>query len=124
MKLKINPKYKLSEETIQFKKWIEREITKHDLRYENMDLLCNAILLFEACQRATESIMNDGAVLDTMKGKSTNPEVDVLTKNLKNVVMILNEYGMTLKSRTKLKGKETQEEESPMDYIVKMNGKK
>lgn len=119
-------KYKIpenvSDETTRFIKDVLKELNKTK-SIQNIDLgaLNMLTVSYEMYLQASEMLLREGAVLRNKYGDIIpHPAQTIATKNYAQVMKIMTEYGLTIKSRTQMKvGNTADEKESPVDKFFK-----
>ena len=75
---------------------------------------------YEMYLQATDILLADGPVVMIKYERAANPAQNIATKNYAQVMKIMTEYGLTIKSRGNIKEmKSDKEEESPLDRFIK-----
>jgi P27 family predicted phage terminase small subunit len=70
--------------------------------------------------QATEIMLQEGPVIMIKYERAANPAQNIATKNYAQVMKIMTEYGLTIKSRGSIKSlKSDKEEDSPLDQFLK-----
>lgn len=112
---------KLSEETQKFMKDVLKELNARKA-IQNIDLgaLRMLAISYEMYLQATEILLEEGPVILIKYEKAANPAQNVATKNYAQVMKIMTEYGLTIKSRGNIKAmKSDDKDESPLDQFIK-----
>ena len=117
----------LSDETQKFMRDVVKELNKRKI-IQSIDLGALRMLAtsYEMYLQATDILLADGPVVMIKYERAANPAQNIATKNYAQVMKIMTEYGLTIKSRGNIKEmKSDKEEESPLDrFIKKAPGKK
>ncbi|MFV0326878.1 MAG: phage terminase small subunit P27 family [Bacteroides xylanisolvens] len=95
----------VSLETSKFIKDVLKELNKNNA-IQNIDLgaLNMLTVSYEMYLQASEMLLNEGAVLRNKYGDIIpHPAQTIATKNYGQVMKIMTEYGLTIKSRTSMK---------------------
>lgn len=108
----------ISDETAKFIKDVLKELNKKDV-IQNIDLgaLNMLTVSYEMFLQASDALLDDGPVIANKYGDSIpHPAQTVATKNYNQVMKIMTEYGLTIKSRTNIKSIGTdKKEKSPLE---------
>lgn len=125
--VKFNMPDGLSDETQKFMRDVVKELNKRKI-IQSIDLGALRMLAtsYEMYLQATDILLADGPVVMIKYERAANPAQNIATKNYAQVMKIMTEYGLTIKSRGNIKEmKSDKEEESPLDkFIKKALGKK
>lgn len=116
----------LSDETVIFMKDVIRELNARKI-IKNIDLGAMRMLStsYEMYLQSTEILLKEGAIVQIKHEKAMNPAQNVATKNYAQVIKIMTEYGLTVKSRQAIKElKPTDADKSPLDDYFKKKGNK
>lgn len=111
----------LSEETQKFMRDVVKELNARKA-IQNIDLgaLRMLAISYEMYLQATDILLEDGPVIMIKYEKAANPAQNIATKNYAQVMKIMTEYGLTIKSRGNIKAmKADDKEESPLDKFIK-----
>ena len=111
----------LSDETQKFIKDVVKELNARKA-IQNIDLGAIRMLAtsYEMYLQATEILLEEGPVIMIKYEKAANPAQNIATKNYAQVMKIMTEYGLTIKSRGSIKSlKSDKEEDSPLDAFIK-----
>lgn len=115
---------KLSEETQAFMRDVVKELNKRKaIQAIDLGALRMLATSYEMYLQATEIMLNDGPVVMIKYEKAANPAQNIATKNYAQVMKIMTEYGLTVKSRSTISTMKTADtESSPLDEFI--NGSK
>ncbi|OAV68679.1 Phage terminase, small subunit [Bacteroidales bacterium Barb6XT] len=93
----------LSEETSTFMTDVIKELNKRRV-IQNIDLGALRMLAtsYETYKRATDAVLKDGAVIEINRTPTLNPAQNAATKSYSQVMKIMTEYGLTIKSRSNI----------------------
>ncbi len=119
--VKFNMPANLSEETQKFMKDVVKELNARKA-IQNIDLgaLRMLAISYEMYLQATEILLEEGPVILIKYEKAANPAQNVATKNYAQVMKIMTEYGLTIKSRGNIKiMKADGKEDSPLEQFLK-----
>lgn len=111
----------LSEETQKFMRDVVRELNARKA-IQNIDLgaLRMLAISYEMYLQATDILLEEGPVVMIKYEKAANPAQNIATKNYAQVMKIMTEYGLTIKSRGNIKAMKTDDkEDSPLDKFIK-----
>lgn len=112
----------VSEETSRFIRDVLKELNKKNA-IQNIDLgaLNMLTVSYEMYLQASEKLLSDGPLINNKYGDVIpHPAQTIATKNYAQVMKIMTEYGLTIKSRTSMKSTGSDEkEESPLDKFFK-----
>jgi P27 family predicted phage terminase small subunit len=110
----------LSEETRKFIDDVIRELTERDvlesIDYGAMRMLATS---YEMYKRATERLLKEGPVITVNYVKAVNPAQASATKNYAQVMKIMTEYGLTIKSRSHITSMNVDKSDSALDQFFK-----
>lgn len=115
---------RLSEETQDFMRDVVKELNKRKA-IQTIDLGALRMLAtsYEMYLQATEIMLIDGPIVMIKYEKAANPAQNIATKNYAQVMKIMTEYGLTVKSRSTISTMKTADtESSPLDEFI--NGPK
>lgn len=110
-----------SPETQKFMRDVLKELNARKV-IQNIDLGALRMLAtsYEMYLQATEIMLEEGPVVLIKYEKAANPAQNVATKNYAQVMKIMTEYGLTIKSRGNIKVlKSDREDDSPLDAFLK-----
>lgn len=110
-----------SDETQKFMRDVVRELNARKAIL-NIDLGALRMLAtsYEMYLQATDILLEEGPVVMIKYEKAANPAQNIATKNYAQVMKIMTEYGLTIKSRGNIKSlKSDKEEDSPLDNFLK-----
>lgn len=112
---------KLSEETQAFMRDVVKELNKRKaIQAIDLGALRMLATSYEMYLQATEIMLNDGPVVMIKYEKAANPAQNIATKNYAQVMKIMTEYGLTVKSRSTISTMKTADtESSPFDDFIK-----
>ena len=119
--VKFNMPDGLSDETQKFMRDVVKELNKRKI-IQSIDLGALRMLAtsYEMYLQATDILLADGPVVMIKYERAANPAQNIATKNYAQVMKIMTEYGLTIKSRGNIKEmKSDKEEESPLDRFIK-----
>lgn len=119
--VKFNMPANLSEETEKFMRDVVKALNARKA-IQNIDLgaLRMLAISYEMYLQATEILLEDGPVVMIKYEKAANPAQNIATKNYAQVMKIMTEYGLTIKSRSNIKElKSDKDEETPLDKFIK-----
>lgn len=111
----------LSEETQKFMCDVVKELNARKA-IQNIDLgaLRMLAISYEMYLQSTEILLQEGPVIMIKYEKAANPAQNIATKNYAQVMKIMTEYGLTIKSRGNIKAmKANDKEDSPLDKFIK-----
>lgn len=111
----------LSDETQKFIKDVVKELNARKA-IQNIDLGAIRMLAtsYEMYLQATEILLVEGPIVMIKYERAANPAQNIAAKNYAQVMKIMTEYGLTIKSRGNIKVmKSDKEEESPLDKFIK-----
>lgn len=115
----------LSDETQKFMKDVVKELNARKA-IQNIDLGALRMLAtsYEMYLQATDIMLEEGPVVMIKYEKAANPAQNIATKNYAQVMKIMTEYGLTVKSRGNIKSmKMDKEDDSPLDEFLKKGRK-
>ena len=110
-----------SAETQKFMRDVVKELNARKA-IQNIDLGALRMLAtsYEMYLQATEIMLQEGPVIKIKYERAANPAQNIATKNYAQVMKIMTEYGLTIKSRGSIKSlKSDKEEDSPLDQFLK-----
>ena len=110
-----------SVETQKFMRDVVKELNARKA-IQNIDLGALRMLAtsYEMYLQATEIMLQEGPVIMIEYERAANPAQNIATKNYAQVMKIMTEYGLTIKSRGSIKSlKSDKEEDSPLDQFLK-----
>lgn len=115
---------KLSEETQDFMRDVVRELNKRKaIQAIDLGALRMLATSYEMYLQATEIMLDEGPIIQIKYEKAANPAQNIATKNYAQVMKIMTEYGLTVKSRSTISTMKTADTEiSPLDSFI--NGSK
>lgn len=115
---------KLSEETQDFMRDVVKELNKRKaIQAIDLGALRMLATSYEMYLQATEIMLIDGPIVMIKYEKAANPAQNIATKNYAQVMKIMTEYGLTVKSRSTISTMKTVDtESSPLDSFI--NGAK
>lgn len=111
----------LSEETEDFMKDVVKELNKRKA-IQTIDLGALRMLAtsYEMYLQATQIMLQEGPIVMIKYEKAANPAQNIATKNYAQVMKIMTEYGLTVKSRSTISSMKTSDtESSPLDAFLK-----
>ncbi|OAV70761.1 Phage terminase, small subunit [Bacteroidales bacterium Barb4] len=93
----------LSEETSTFMTDVIKELNKRRV-IQNIDFGALRMLAtsYETYKRATDAVLKDGAIIEINRTPTLNPAQNAATKSYSQVMKIMTEYGLTIKSRSNI----------------------
>lgn len=115
----------ISDETQKFIKDVVKELNARKA-IQNIDLGAIRILAvsYEMFLQATDILLEEGPIVTIKYEKAANPAQNIATKNYAQVMKIMTEYGLTIKSRGNIKAmKSNTEEDSVLDEFLKKGAK-
>lgn len=110
-----------SDETQKFMRDVVKELNARKA-IQNIDLGALRMLAtsYEMYLQATDIMLEEGPVVMIKYEKAANPAQNIATKNYAQVMKIMTEYGLTIKSRGSIKSlKFDKEKDSPLDTFLK-----
>jgi P27 family predicted phage terminase small subunit len=110
-----------SDETQKFMRDVVKELNARKA-IQNIDLGALRMLAtsYEMYLQATDIMLEEGPVVMIKYDKAANPAQNIATKNYAQVMKIMTEYGLTIKSRGSIKSlKSDKEKDSPLDTFLK-----
>lgn len=112
---------KLSEETQDFMRDVVKELNKRKaIQAIDLGALRMLATSYEMYLQATEIMLSDGPVVMIKYEKAANPAQNIATKNYAQVMKIMTEYGLTVKSRSTISTMKTADtDSSPLDSFIK-----
>lgn len=115
---------KLSEETQDFMRDVVKELNKRKaIQAIDLGALRMLATSYEMYLQATEIMLDEGPIIQIKYEKAANPAQNIATKNYAQVMKIMTEYGLTVKSRSTISTMKTADTEiSPLDSFI--NGPK
>lgn len=115
---------RLSEETQDFMRDVVKELNKRKaIQAIDLGALRMLATSYEMYLQATEIMLIDGPIVMIKYEKAANPAQNIATKNYAQVMKIMTEYGLTVKSRSTISTMKTGDtESSPLDEFI--NGAK
>lgn len=115
---------KLSEETQDFMRDVVKELNKRKaIQAIDLGALRMLATSYEMYLQATEIMLDEGPIIQIKYEKAANPAQNIATKNYAQVMKIMTEYGLTVKSRSTISTMKTTDTEiSPLDSFI--NGSK
>lgn len=119
--VKFNMPDGLSDETQKFMRDVVKELNARKA-IQNIDLGALRMLAtsYEMYLQATDIMLEEGPVVMIKYEKAANPAQNIATKNYAQVMKIMTEYGLTIKSRGSIKSmKSDKKEDSPLDIFLK-----
>lgn len=81
-----------------------------------LDLLATSYSMY---MKASEELMHQDLTVKTSQGVGKNPLIGIAKDALNQSVLIMKEFGLTVKSRSNLKPAQAEEEESALERFVK-----
>jgi P27 family predicted phage terminase small subunit len=110
----------LSKETKKFIEDVIRELTERGV-LESIDSASMSMLAtsYEMYRRATAILLRKGPVVVINYAKAVNPAQTVATKSYAQVIKIMTEYGLTVKSRSHIQSMNVDKSESQLDLFFK-----
>lgn len=111
----------LSDEAQKFMKDVVKELNARKA-IQNIDLGALRMLAtsYEMYLRATQQLLEEGPVIMIKYEKAAHPAQNIATKNYAQVMKIMTEYGLTIKSRGNIKAmKSDNEEKSPLEEFIR-----
>lgn len=122
MAVKFSIPKNVSKETGAFMKNVIKELNQKNV-IQNIDLGAIKMLCvsYEMYLQASEILLDEGCILVNKYGdRIPNPAQTIATKNYAQVIKIMTEYGLTIKSRTSMKSvNDGDKEESPLDKFLR-----
>lgn len=80
---------------------------------------------YEMYLQATQIMLEEGPIVMIKYEKAANPAQNIATKNYAQVMKIMTEYGLTVKSRSTISSMKTADtESSPLDAFLKGSNKR
>lgn len=122
MAVKFSIPKNVSKETGAFMKNVIKELNKknaiQDIDLGAIKMLC---VSYEMYLQASEMLLDEGCIYRNKYGdKIPNPAQTIATKNYAQVMKIMTEYGLTIKSRASIKSvSDGEKEESPLNKFFK-----
>ena len=119
--VKFNMPDGLSDETQKFMRDLVKELNARKA-IQNIDLGALRMLAtsYAMYLQATDIMLEEGPVVMIKYEKAANPAQNIATKNYAQVMKIMTEYGLTIKSRGSIKSmKSDKKEDSPLDIFLK-----
>lgn len=115
----------VSEETEKFMKAIIRELrAKQKIDVIDSGALNMLMTSYEMYLQATEKLLDEGPITSTRFGDSVpNPAQTIASKNYNQVLAIMKEYGLTVKSRAKMKDTGKDEQKSALEEFLQSKKK-
>ncbi|WP_042372628.1 phage terminase small subunit P27 family [Bacteroides neonati] len=116
----------LSEETEDFMKDVVKELNKRKA-IQSIDLGALRMLAtsYEMYLQSTQIMLKEGPIVMIKYEKAANPAQNIATKNYAQVMKIMTEYGLTVKSRSTISTmKSVEEDNSPLDKFINNSKKK
>ncbi|MFK2323609.1 phage terminase small subunit P27 family [Bacteroides fragilis] len=100
----------LSDETQKFIKDVVKELNARKA-IQNIDLGAIRMLAtsYEMYMQATDILLKEGPVIEIKYEKAANPAQNIATKNYAQVMKIMTEYGLTIKSRGNIKAMKSED---------------
>lgn len=116
----------LSSETQAFMKDVIKELNKRNaIQAIDLGALRMLATSYEMYLQATEIMLNEGPIVLIKYEKAANPAQNIATKNYAQVMKIMTEYGLTVKSRSTISTmKSVEEDNSPLDEFIRKSNKK
>lgn len=116
----------LSAETQAFMKDVIKELNKRNaIQAIDLGALRMLATSYEMYLQATEIMLNEGPIVLIKYEKAANPAQNIATKNYAQVMKIMTEYGLTVKSRSTISTmKSVEEDNSPLDEFIRKSNKK
>ncbi|MDR1883002.1 MAG: P27 family phage terminase small subunit [Prevotella sp.] len=110
----------LSDETEKFMNDVISELNERGV-IEDIDLGAMRMLAtsYEMYKRATELLLRDGPVVVVNFARVVNPAQASATKNYAQVIKIMTEYGLTIKSRAHISSMNVEKSDTPLDNYFK-----
>lgn len=110
----------VSGETAKFMKAIIRELrAKQKLDVLDSGALNMLMTSYEMYLQATERLLDEGPVTMSRLGDDVpNPAQTIASKNYNQVLAIMKEYGLTVKSRAKMKDTGSDEQKSALEEFL------
>lgn len=110
----------LSDETQKFIRDVVKELNARKA-IKNIDLGALRMLAtsYEMYLQATNILLEEGPVVIIKFERAANPAQNIATKNYAQVMKIMTEYGLTIKSRVNIKPLKEKEDDSPLDQFIK-----
>ncbi|MDR1582076.1 MAG: phage terminase small subunit P27 family [Prevotellaceae bacterium] len=120
MMMKFNMPDGLSEETKKFITDVIRELNKREI-IESIDHGAMRMLAtsYEMYVRASNILIKEGPVIVIDYSKVVNPAQTVATKSYAQVIKIMTEYGLTVRSRSHIKEMNAGNSDTPLDSFFK-----
>jgi P27 family predicted phage terminase small subunit len=121
MAIKLHIQECLSEETKIFMRDVMRELNSRK-SIKNIDLGAMRMLAtsYEMYVQATNILLKEGCIVQIKYERAMNPAQNVATKNYAQVIKIMTEYGLTLKSRQSIKELRSGDENAtPIDEYLR-----
>lgn len=111
---------KLSEETQDFMRDVVKELNKRKaIQAIDLGALRMLATSYEMYLQATEIMLDEGPIIQIKYEKAANPAQNIATKNYAQVMKIMTEYGLTVKSRSTISTMKTADtERSPLDSFI------
>lgn len=112
---------KLSEETQDFMRDVVKELNKRKaIQAIDLGALRMLATSYEMYLQATDIMLDEGPIVQIKYEKAANPAQNIATKNYAQVMKIMTEYGLTVKSRSTISTMKTADtESSPLDSFIK-----
>lgn len=110
----------VSAETSTFMKAIIRELrAKQKIDVIDSGALNMLMTSYEMYLQATERLLREGPITSTRFGDDVpNPAQTIASKNYNQVLAIMKEYGLTVKSRSKMKDTGSDEQKSVLEEFL------
>lgn len=112
----------VDEETSVFMRDVLKKLNKKNV-IQNIDLgaLNMLCISYEMYLQSSKILLKEGCITSNKYGdRIPHPAQTIATKNYGQVMKIMTEYGLTIKSRTSIKtGKDEVKKESPLDQFFK-----
>lgn len=113
----------LTDEAKQFTDAVIANLKKND-KLDKIDT-ASLYILTKACDnyiKANKHLDEEGMTFTSDRGNiSISPYFKIVRDSEKTILMLLTEYGCTLRSRQKLKGIDSEVEESPLEKFLASN---
>lgn len=112
----------VSKETGTFMRNVIKELnSKNSIQDIDLGAIKMLCVSYEMYLQASEILLKEGCISVNKYGdKIPNPAQTIATKNYSQVIKIMTEYGLTIKSRTSMKSNnDGNGEESPLDKFLK-----
>lgn len=121
MAVKFIPPKGLNKETVVFIKSAIKKLNEAKA-IEDIDLGAIRMLAtsYDMYLRASEILADKGPIISDYRGDpKPNPAASIVSKSYNQVMKIMTEFGLTVKSRSNIREMAAEEEESPLVAFIK-----